>query len=254
MKLKPYLTWILCLGTVAAATSTRAAEGVGVTNRWETTVTLGLTVTKGNSDTMMASANVTTAKKWDMNELMFGADGTYGESEFVRSDGSTESEVTAQRVRGFGQYNRLFNEKLFGYVRAEGLHDKVADVDYRFTFSPGLGYYFIKNTRTFLRVELGPGYIVEKQGGVTDDYITLRVAERFEHKLTDRAKLWQALEFLPQVDNWDNFIINAEIGIDTAITKNLSLRTYIQDTYDNEPAPGRDENDLKLVAGVAYKF
>lgn len=243
-----YLTAALL--AIAATTATAA----DTTNRWETTVAVGLTLTKGNSDTLLANANLLTARKWNMNELSFGADGTYGKSEFEQDDGTTESEVTAQTFRGFGQYNRLFNERLFGYLRVEGLHDKVADVDYRFTFSPGAGYYFIKTEKTFLRAEVGPGYVVEKQGGETESYVTLRAAERFEHKLSDRAKVWQSLELLPQVDDWENFLVNFEIGIDTAITKNLSLRSYLQDTYDNQPAPGRDENDLKLVTGVAYKF
>jgi putative salt-induced outer membrane protein YdiY len=84
--------------------------------------------------------------------------------------------------------------------------------------------------------------------------MTQRFAERFDHKLNERATLWQTLEFLPQVDRWGNFIINAEIGIETAITKSLSQRTFVQDTYDNEPAAGRRKNDVKLVAAIAYKF
>jgi hypothetical protein len=32
------------------------------------------------------------------------------------------------------------------------------------------------------------------------------------------------------------------------------LRVYLDDTYNNVPAPGRKKNDLKLVAAVAYKF
>jgi putative salt-induced outer membrane protein len=193
----------------------------------------------------MANINALSTKKWDKNEWMFGGDANYGE---------TEGTKTAESIRGYTQFNRLFTDRAFGYLRLEGLRDEIADVDYRFTFSPGLGYYFIKNERTFLRAEAGPGYVVEKQGGVTDDYITLRIAERFEHKFNDKAKLWQSLEFLPQVDDWENFIVNAELGVETVLTESLSLRTYLQDTYDNEPAPGRKENDLKLFAGIAYKF
>ena len=48
--------------------------------------------------------------------------------------------------------------------------------------------------------------------------------------------------------------MNAEIGIETGITTQISLRTYLQDTYDHEPAPGRQKNDLKFVTAIAYKF
>jgi putative salt-induced outer membrane protein YdiY len=136
----------------------------------------------------------------------------------------------------------------------EALHDGIADVDYRVTLSPGAGYYLIKQTNIFFRVELGPGYVFEKLGGITHDYATLRIGERFEWKITERAKLFQSAEYLPQVDKFENYVINAEIGLDTAITKRLSQVTLIQDSYRSEPAPGRLHNDLKLIAGLKYKL
>ena len=59
---------------------------------------------------------------------------------------------------------------------------------------------------------------------------------------------------LPQVDKFSNYILNAEAGIETAITKKLSQKTYLQDSYHSEPAPGRLKNDMRLVAALAYKF
>jgi hypothetical protein len=96
--------------------------------------------------------------------------------------------------------------------------------------------------------------VIEKLGSGTDEYATLRLAERFDHKFSDAFKVWQSVEFLPQVDRWGNFIMNAEVGIETGLTKTLNLRTYAQDSYDNEPAPGRRKNDFKLVVALAYKF
>jgi len=66
--------------------------------------------------------------------------------------------------------------------------------------------------------------------------------------------MWQSLEFLPQVDRFGNYLINFEIGAEAALNKTFSLLTYIQDSYDNEPAVGRKNNDLKLVAAIAAKF
>ena len=59
---------------------------------------------------------------------------------------------------------------------------------------------------------------------------------------------------MPQVDNVNNYIINSEVGIEASIAKNLSLQTYLDDSYDSEPAPGRERNDVKLVSGLSYKF
>jgi putative salt-induced outer membrane protein YdiY len=174
-----------------------------------------------------------------------GLDGVYGDQNGVKN---------AESIHGFGQYNRLFTERLFGYARLEGLHDAIADIDYRISLSPGGGYYVIKQTNLFLRGELGPGYVMEKLGGRTHDYATLRVGERLEWKINERAKFWQSAEYLPQVDDFKNYVVNAELGLDTAITKRLSQVTFLQDTYRSQPAPGRLHNDLKLVAGLKYKL
>lgn len=213
--------------------------------KWERSAAAGLTLTRGNSDTILFTANVLALRKAEQNELSLGADGTYGE------DNDTKNNET---LHGFAQYNRLFGERWYGYLRVDMLHDAIADVDYRLTVGPGAGYYFIKNERTRLSAEVGPSFIHEKVGSEENSYLALRVGEKFEHKLSDRARIWQSLEWLPQVDDFDNFILIAEIGIEADITKKLSLRTFLQDTYDNDPAPEREKNDLKLVSGIAYKF
>lgn len=212
---------------------------------WLTTAAFGFTLAKGNTDNMLLTGNLLSSKKWGQNEMDLGIDGTYGETDGVRSAGN---------VHGFDQYNRLLTQRLFALIRVDAVNDSIANVDYRVTIAPGMGYYFIKTTNTFLRGEVGPGFVFEKVGGVKDDYVTLRLAERFETKLNERAKLWQSIEILPAVEEFSSYVINAEIGIDTSITKKLSLRTYVQDTYDSTPAPGLKRNDVKLVAAIAYKF
>jgi putative salt-induced outer membrane protein len=214
---------------------------------WDASAALGLTLTRGNSRTVLINGDIQANKKWDLgkNELKLGANGTYGENNGIENN---------EQLRGYGQFNRLITERLFGYFRLEGLHDGIAKVDYRLTVSPGAGYYILKNTSTSLSAEVGPGFIYEKLAGRTRDYFTLRLAERFDQKLGEHAKLWQSVEILPQVDDFSNYLINSEIGIDTAITKHLSQRTFIQDTFHSRPAPGREKNDIKLVAAIAYKF
>src|SRR5579872_3124961 len=67
--------------------------------------------------------------------------------------------------------------------------------------------------------EAGPGYIIEKLGHTTHEYVTLRIAEKFHYAISDRARLWETVEYLPQVDKWDNYIINFEIGVEADLSK-----------------------------------
>jgi putative salt-induced outer membrane protein YdiY len=256
MKATTYTT--ICLFVCTLVTSTALAQtALTATNAppksppWDLSASAGLTLTRGNSHTLLAVANFLGTKKWDQNEVDLGVDGAYGNTTDQKTGVTTKN---ADSLHGFVQYNRLFTERLFGYLRLEGLHDGVADIDYRLQVSPGAGYYLIKTTNTTFRVEIGPGYIYEKDATETHSYMSLRLAERYDQKLNAHAKLWEFAEVLPQVDKFSNYIINAEAGIETAITKKLSQKTYVQDSYHSEPAPGRLKNDLRLVAALAYKF
>lgn len=239
---------MVAVNSVAKAGDAAATQPVVVsTNKpaWESSVAFGVTLTSGNSDTLLANTTFTTHRNNPTNEWLFGADASYGENNSVKN---------AETLHGFGQYNHLFTERWFGYVRADGLHDSIAEIKYRFTLSPGVGYYFIKTKATRLAGEMGPGVVFEKLDGERKTYFTPRLAERFDHKMDDHTHYWQTLEFLPQVDKPDNFLINAEVGVEAALTKRLSLRTVVDDCYANVPAPGRRDNDVKLISGLAYKF
>lgn len=228
-----------------ATTFGQSAPTTTETPKWVTTGSLGLSLAKGNTDNLLINGNLLASRKWERNELDLGADGAYGETDGTKS---------TENAHGFGQYNRLLSERLFGLLRVDAVYDNIASVDYRITLSPGVGYYFIKSTNTFLRGEVGPGFVFERVGGVDDNYVSLRLAERFETKINDRVKLWQSLEWLPAVDDFNNSVINAELGLDTSLTKKLSLRTLVQDTYDTTPALGLKHNDVKLILSLAYKF
>jgi len=228
---------------------------------WNAVITAGLTLSRGNSDTTDGTLSADANYKKGLNELMLGVSLTYGEANGVKNN---------ELYRGYADYHRLFTEKFYGSLRFDGLHDGVAGINYRFVLAPSVGYYFIKDTKGFLRGEVGPGYVVEQRESLTDvtirgqtfsvtetednDYATLRLAERGEYQLSKNARAWESVEALPQVDRFNNVIINAEIGIDVAINARWSLRTILRDTYDNEPPAGRLKNDLMLITGLSFRL
>jgi putative salt-induced outer membrane protein YdiY len=222
--------------------------------KWESIASADLTLTRGNSRSFLATVTVNTQRKWEAEELLLGAGAGYGNSSTKDSNGQQVTTENQDYLKGFGQFNHLFSDRFYGGVRLEGLHDNVADINYRITFSPMAGYYIIKHTNTFLTSEVGPSLVHEELGHHTQTYLGLRVAERFEHKFDGGAKIWENLEWIPQVDKFDNWILNAEAGISAPVTKALDVRVIAQDTYNNQPAPGRLKNDLKLLAGIGYRF
>ncbi len=242
------------LSFLASATSDRhttqgnilsdPAPGMIATNKpvWDGNISLGLTATAGNSDSALVTGNFRAHRRAPLDEWTFGADAAYGEVSSVKNN---------ETLHGYVQYNHLFNQRWYGYGRGDALHDGIADVTYRFTLSSGAGYYFIKNPETSLAGEFGPAVLYEKLDGEYHTYPVVRLAERFEHKFDAHARLWETLEFLPPADSPRNFLVNAEIGIETPLTKQLSLQVYVQDNYANHPALGRKDNDVKLIRALA---
>jgi len=241
----------------APATQGQTTADAAKTN-WQSSAAVGLTLTRGNSENMLFNANIETFRQWERDELRLGADATYGTTTIETTDANgvkkDETSTTASQERGFGQYNRLFTERFYGGLRLEVLHDDIADVSYRITVSPLAGYYLIKKENTKLSGEIGPGFIFERQGGEKDEYVSLRIGERFEHKFSARARMWQTAEFLPKVEDFSDYLFNFEIGAEASLTTKLSLRVVFRDNYNSEPADGRKENDLQLISGIAYKF
>lgn len=216
-------------------------------NPWEADVNAGLTLTRGNSDSVLFVLGGNAKKKWDKNEFSLGASAGYGESDHVSNN---------EFAQGFAQYNRLFTERFYGGIRLDANYDGIAKLSYRFTVTPLVGYYLIKATNTTLTVEIGPSLVTEKYFYETPDtYCGLRIGEKFDHKLSASTKIWEYASYTPQVDRWqENYVITVEAGIDTAITKQWSLRVVIQDIYTSEPAAGSEYNEMRLIAGTAYKF
>lgn len=250
------LTVCSMFAVLAAATGAQAADATNAPpkSHWESVAAASMALTRGNSRSFLATATVDSKHKWTDDEALLGAGAGYGDTTTHNAAGGETTTKTQDYLKGYAQWNHLFTQRLYGGLRIEGLHDDIADINYRFTFSPLSGYYLIKTTNTLLSAEVGPSYIYEQLAGETKSYLGLRIGERFEQKFATGAKIWETLEWIPQIDKFDNWIANAEVGVSAPITKALDVRLVAQDTYNNRPADNRLKNDFKLLAGIGYRF
>ena len=244
---------VVVAGLVLALPGARAEE-VADAGAWKSEVVGGVAVTDGNSETMVYNVGVATERKQGAHEFKAGAAYNYGETTVEDSTGESVDNKTADNIQGAAQYNRLFNERLFGFVKLTGLSDDLALIDYRFIGGPGLGYYVVKSATRSLALEAGPSYLAERVDGEDDEALLLRVAERFEQTFESGAKIWQAAEYMPQADDFDVYLLNAEVGAEAILSGNLNLRVVAQDRYDSEPALDREKNVLTVTAAVVVKL
>lgn len=236
--------WTLCMtmGLVLAAAAARGDEKAAA-KKASTTVAAGATVTDGNSEQFVGNASVVHERADDVNRLRLGAEINYSE---------IGGDVTNENWKAFADYRRTLQDRMYAVAGYQYLHDDAASVEWRHTVSAGLGYYWLKHDQATLGTDVGPAYVWEKVAGVEDDYAALRFAERYDRTLSDTSKCWQSLEFLPRADDFGDYILTAEIGAEAVLSGPISLRLVVQDTYDSEPAPGKEENDLKVIGALTY--
>ena len=238
---------------VPPAVPPAAAADSDVVKDWNGNVALGLSLASGNSSAFQINSATALDKQWKNDEWHFGTQGAYAVTNPDRDDQDT----TANNIHGATNYRHLFDERLYASAGFEAMHDDVSDITYRFITSPAMGYYFIKEPATQLRGEAGPSWIYERVSGSDPghhNYIAARFAERLEHDFNKNAKIWQSLEYLPQIDAWGNYLLNAEVGVEAAMTGALSLRAVARDQYNSQPPAGSKSNDITVIAALVYKF
>ncbi len=264
--------WIVGCAVLALAVSAGAAEKkakkkvaaepeVAEKPAWVTTLNAGLTLTDGNSETLGANVGlVVTGEKEGLGSVIIGADANYGEStlttETTDADGNAvvtkADEKTVENAKAFFNVKKTLSPMTFVSLDGSVLYDDIALIDYRTTLGPGLGFYVVKNDKRELSLEAGPSYVWEKVDGASNDYLALRFAERYSCQITSTAKVVQSLEYLPEAEDFDNYLLTAEVGIEAAVSTRVSLRVVLQDKYDNTPALGAERNDLSLIAGLGF--
>lgn len=248
-------TWIVAGMMVLMVGATFAHEVQSeVAGPWNTSVSAGLNLTRGNTRTMLMNGSVASEFKKDANEASLGVEGNYGEAEALRVDGTTETRGNVENARAYADYRRLLNTRTYGYVNGELRNDNIAEIDYRVIIGPGAGQYLLKGDSVNLGVEAGAAYIKEKVAGIEDDTIALRLAEKGTVKLSATSKLWESVEMLPAFEDFEDYLITAELGAEAAMNTRLSLRLVLQDKFDNTPGAGLKKNDLVLIGALALKL
>jgi len=220
---------------------------------WQRSVALGLTLTSGNSESTLGTAAAKAELDGKRHAVRLGVEGTYGETETEADDGTTRDDVTAQNAKGNANY-KLKGGRVYVYGDVTALHDKVAEVDYRAIAGPGVGFYALKQENMKLELDVGVAWVYEEVADVEDDYLAYRAGERYEWAISETAKLWQSAEFLPTADDFEDYLLSGEIGIEAAVNSRVSLRLVVQDKYDSTPGAGLEHNDVITTTALSVSL
>lgn len=247
----PTLSLVATIATLAVSTlpasagspETPATTPATNSDGWQADFNAGLSLTSGNSDTLGLSLGLNAEGRWDGWQVI--GKGAYDYTEI-------DSVITGNALRFGLQLNRDLTGRWYLGLVNTFTYDEIADLDYRYQIAAALGYRLWQSDRGEFTLEAGPGYTWEKQGGLADEYVTLRIAERFKLSLSENSRFLQSLEYQPDISDFGRFTLVAEAAITARITGNLWWRIAVRDIYNSEPPLGLEKNDLQLVTGLSW--
>lgn len=203
---------------------------------------VGLNVTQSDTDSSEGHLTLEINGSKGFNEWMVEMFGAYGKVDGKQSVGKSN---------GSFQFNRLMSGRAYYSLKSTAEHDSIRDLKYRMQISPGLGYYVIKNPKNSLALESGFMYRSEEEAHARNDEWGGRFAERYTYTFKPKSRFWFNAEITPE-HNLRDYILIAETGVETPLTKDLSIRLVMRDIYDNAVEENVGQNEFILRASLVW--
>lgn len=213
---------------------------------WTHQVQLGGEYFDGNADQVVISSQYQAQyihKHYEFTGLLRGA---YGFSNGARN---------VQNIYSSLDFNWLHTPRFFTTYLVSGEHDYIQNLSLRGVQQVGAGYKLIKTKRTLFSAEAGIGYTEEIYRNLSNlNFVSAFARLSFEQKIST-AILWiNHVEFLPNLQNLDDYRITATTQLKAAVYKGLSFSIGLEDRFDNLPAAGVKKNDIHLKSSLIYDF
>jgi putative salt-induced outer membrane protein YdiY len=214
---------------------------------WSLDAGAGFNLSQGNSDTRDANLQMTIVRFIEKSYRLSGH-GEYFWGE-VKNKSTDEFDKTSDRGALWLQGDLSLIEKGYLYGRSEASYDKIKQITRRLDNGLGLGYEIHRSADSFLDAELGASYIDTKYEDDTKDHgVFLRLAEKGELALNDVVSLVENASYKPKVDDFNDYLLNAEAGVKVSLTAVLYLKLSVVDAYDSIPPAGTERNDVSLLS------
>ena len=128
--------------------------------------------------------------------------------------------------------------RLYTFVNAGWQQNRFAGIDEHLYGGVGAGYKFLDGPANFLIGELGVQYVADKYTDMTKkDYPGGRAFAKYIYAFTEKNKFSQSLEYLNDFDDSQNYKVNSETAVISAISGIFSLKAAYLVNYTNAPVP-----------------
>ena len=215
---------------------------------WSSSIGAGVAITSGNSDT--TNINVSANTTWDpKTNRLFKAEALY-------LLGENDGEKQVDKSSALARYERLFQERAFGFGEVQYLRDPFKAINYLVSPLVGAGYHVIRTDARKLTLDGAVGAIVEDNDLVGRDTSgAVKGGETFEWSISPVSKVTQKLTGLWKADDFDDAFYHFDAGLATTVAARLELKlSYVYDYKNKTPSPDIEKGDSALFAALLVKF
>jgi putative salt-induced outer membrane protein YdiY len=239
----------------AGAQAAPAPVAGPVAPEWTGSVTAGVLMTTGNSETRQANVTADAELKREKDRTTLGFLWVYGDN---KNDPLTnDSTLVDRKTFGRAKYDYFFAEKTYGYGMATAEGDLLQDISLRWTAGAGAGHQYLDTETWKFGVEAGVSYIDTDYRSPTStdtEDVAARIATNTAYKMNDTWSFLHTLEAYPSLEETDDFYGRSDARASAVLTKNMLLQLQWVVDYDNTPATGRERVDQRYLVSLGWKF
>jgi putative salt-induced outer membrane protein YdiY len=229
---------------------------------WSGLLDTGLSVTRGNSQTLTFNLSGKAARVTKRNKLSAYATAIYA------TDDTTPPERTIANARRGGIRDEFnVKERVFVFGFGDFESDAFQNLDLQSVFGGGFGYHVIKTANTQFDVSGGVSFNHQSFSaippappatvgtpGFTRDTAEAVLGETLNWKLNGRTTVTEALSVFPNVTDLGQYRFAFDGTAATKLNNWLSWQVTFSDRYLSDPIGSRKKNDSILSTGLRLTY
>jgi len=210
---------------------------------------LSYVLTSGNSTSSTLGFKGDLTHRWAKQSVGFAAGGLRASSSpetryAVGTPGDFEvqvppSEQTAENYYARGRYDYNLSARVFYSLGAGWERNQFSGLQNRWVGDTGIGYIFFNNDKTSFRSALGITYTKEDytvDDGSDGSFVGARLGWDFRHQVFAGTTLTHSLIADENLEDTADLRVDAQFGLQVAMTKRLGLKVNWRLLWDNQPA------------------
>jgi putative salt-induced outer membrane protein YdiY len=226
-------------------------------NKWTGSVSAGVIVTDGNTETTSASMTADAEKRRERDRTTFGLWWNYQDEVDQATD---DKDVVQRRYGAKAQYDYFFTKKTYGLAQANAESDLESDLDLRWTAGVGIGRQLHEDEKLKFAVEGGLSWVDEdydRQPGQPDpdkEYLAARLAEKLDWNFRKGWELGHNGEVYPSLEDSKDVHSKVDTRLKVALTSKLFAQLQWVWDWNNNPPSGNHHNDHRYLLTLGWSF